>query len=166
MDRSTCDGTPSRTARKGSGLRKRPDPPSDILYGPRATHNWDIWTAQSNALLKKYDIGDHSLFGGLKGNDSVAKNIENLWEDWFTGAEVESRATFGVSSPNRPGAPFDIKQGSLQQALASREAMYMQKPQSLPMGSQKVPRSVCPPWEKQHSLPSAEVHQDQVETIC
>ena len=77
------------------------------------------------ALLKAYDIGDHSLFGDLKGDKSATKHIEDLWGNWLKGAEVEIRSNFGMESPSKPGAPFEINQGSLQQALASREPMCM-----------------------------------------
>ena len=61
------------------------------------------------------------MFGSLKGNLEAKKQVEQLWDDWLKGAEVEIRANFAMETPGMPGAPFDIKQGSLQQALASRE---------------------------------------------
>ncbi len=102
-------------------------PPSDILFGPKATYSWNIWSALMKAFATKYSIRDETNIGCLNGDQCATKAMEQLWDDWIEGDEVEIRANFGVSSPNKPGAPFDIKQGSLQQALASREAKCMQK---------------------------------------
>ncbi len=77
------------------------------------------------AFETKYNICNSSLFGGLKDNLEAASQIEHLWDDWLDRAEIEIRSNFGMETPGKPGAPFDIKQGSLQQALASREHMCM-----------------------------------------
>ena len=105
---------------------KTPRPLSDILFGPKISHSWDIWTAQMTALSQAFSISDTTNFGSLKGCGKFAANMEQLWNDWLTGAEVEIRANFGVETKNRPGAAFVVKQGSLEQALASREGKCIQ----------------------------------------
>ncbi len=106
-------------------IEKTPRPPSDLLFGPKASFTWDTWGAQMKAFVTRHKIGNDTLFGEFKGNQEATKVMELLWDDWLEGAEVEIRANFGVSTPNKPGAPYDIKQGSLQQALATREAKCM-----------------------------------------
>ncbi len=59
-------------------IEKTPRPPSDLLFGPKATFAWNTWGAQMKAFVTRHKIGDDTLFGEHKGNQEATKAMELL----------------------------------------------------------------------------------------
>ena len=57
-------------------------------------------------------------FGMCK--NSLDPKVDDLWRKWQALANVEIRSSFGIDSKHMLGGPFNIKEGPLHEAIASK----------------------------------------------
>ena len=95
-------------------------PVSDLVVGPSIggsfTSQWD----KINIEIERAMPGGLLTFGMKHTDREHASRVDLIWDTWQALANIESRANFAVPSEHVLGGKFDIRTGSLHEAMASR----------------------------------------------
>jgi hypothetical protein len=101
-------------------MPRQPRPNSDVIFGPSMNGagglNWDALLSDIEDAVPNGPL----TYGMNKEHEGYDFKIDQLWRTWQESANVEIRAAFGIDVKHKLGGSFDIKEGPLHEAIASK----------------------------------------------